>query len=525
MKTGCLYFAAATLALASLGAAPGSIAQEALIVAEQQSPNTLDPHANNGIPTASHASNFYDPLLVTDRSMTLQPALAESWENPDPTTWIFHLRPGVKFHNGAPLTAEDVKFSIDRVVNWEAFAGFGGVGYINCCIASTRVIDDLTVEVTTSEPFGPILRSLRTTYIVNKEHTEKIIADEGVEAVGQQAMGTGAFKLVEWVKGDRLTMERNDDWWGGEVGVPRVIFREISNQPTRVAALLSGEIHIAAELPPRDVQRVDNGDDTKAVLLDGMRTVGFRFDTIRDETPGVPGMANPLLDRRVRKAISHAIDADAIVKIVMDGKALTNTQMAGRHHFGFNPGIERPEHNIELGKQLLAEAGYEDGFPLTIDSSNNRYVNDEQICLAVAQMVNQVNIQATCRARPVNVFGTAIYRQGDQGEGSMWIFSHVTPTADIAGNLESNFHTNDGVLGTFNPGYTNPAVDSLIELANQTTDEAERRSHLQAAVSLIMEDAAYLPLHYQFEIYGMRSNVDWEPRPDSFMTMYDAKLN
>ncbi|WDR01317.1 ABC transporter substrate-binding protein [Devosia algicola] len=502
-----------------------AFAEGELIIAEAQSPNTLDPQANNNIPTASISSNIYDTLVGMDRDMNVVPALALSWETPDATTWVFKLRPDVKFHNGADLTAEDVKFSIDRVANWEPEGGFGGVGYISCCIASTSVVDPLTIEIKTKEPFGALLRSLRTTFIMNKENTEKLMADGGIEAVSNSPMGTGAFKFVEWIKGDHISLVRNDDWWGPDVGIEKLTFREISSEPTRVAALLSGEVDIASNISPQNEARLQSSDGVSSIAVEGMRTVGYRFDAIRAQTPGIPGMDNPLLDRRVRQAIIESVDEDAIIKVVMNGKATINTQMAGRQHLGFNPRIERLPYDPEHAKTLLAEAGYADGFPLTIDSTNNRYVNDEQICLAVTQMITKIGIQATCRGRPASVFGPAIYQQGDAGDGSMWVFSHVTPTADISGNLESNFHSNDGTFGAFNPGYSNVAVDRLIELSNQTTDQDDRRAYLEGAVSLIMEDAVYLPLHYQFDIYGMRDSVQWEPRADGFMTMSDATLN
>ena len=493
-------------------------AHDSLVVAQAGDAITLDPHANNGIVEASMASNIFDPLVILDKNMDVQPGLAESWENPDPVTWIFHLRKGVRFHDGSALTAEDVKFSIERILGWKPFGTMGGIAFYIAPIESARVIDTHTVELKTKKPFGPILRALRTAFIASKAHVEKITAEKGIEAVSLNPMGTGAYKLVEWLPGDHLLVERNDDWWGGRPAIRTINFRQISNNATRVAALLSGEIDIATELPPRDVDRVKSQAEAKVVILDGMRTVNYKFDTLRDETPGIPGIPNPLKKRKVRMAINHAIDADAIVKVVMNGFARTATQIAGDKHFGWNPDIERLPYDTEKARSLLAEAGYPDGFAMRIDSTNNRYVNDEQICLTVAQMLNKVGIKATCRARPKQVVFKEIYDPKILC-CSMFVFSFVTPTADMAGNMEANFSTSWG-----NKQYSNRAADLLIEAAASETDADKRRTILQGAATIIMADFAIVPLHYQNDIYGMSQKVDWQPRPDYFLTMFDAVL-
>jgi peptide/nickel transport system substrate-binding protein len=513
-----------------IGSALQVSAQDSLTVGQAGDAITLDPHANNGIVEASMASNIFDPLVVLDKKMEIKPGLAERWENPNPTTWIFHLRRTVKFHDGSPLTAEDVKYSIERILSWKPFGAMGGLAAYISAISSARAIDAHTVELKTDEPFGPMLRSLRTAYIVNKGWVEKITREKGIEAVSLHPMGTGAYKFVEWVPGDHLIVERNNEWWGGKPEIGRITFRQIANNATRVAALLSGEIQIATELPPRDAERVKNNPATKLIVLPGMRTVNFKFDTIRDQTPGVPGMPNPLKKLGVRMAINYAIDEDTIVKVVMNGYARPSEQLASDAHFGWSPNIKRLPYDPAKARQLLAEAGYPHGFPLRVDSTNNRYVNDEEICLSVAQMLNKVGIQATCRARPKQVVFKEIYDPKTLC-CSMFIFSFVTPTADMAGNLEPNFHTPTlkGGYGAYNgtpetPMYSNPKADALIDAAAVETNEAKRLKLLQGASETIMADYPIVPLHYQADLYGMSRRVEWTPRPDYFLTMYDAKL-
>lgn len=521
-----LLAASAAVLLAS-----GAPAQT-LVVGQAGDGLTLDPHAFNGIVEASIMSNLFDPMIAFDKEMNIDPSksLVEKWENPTPERWIFHIRKGVKFHNGADLTAEDVAYSLDRMLNWKVFGAMTGIAFYINAIESATATGPHTVEVKTKGPFGPMLRHLRTVYVVNKAHVEKVTKEKGVEEVSRQPVGTGAFKFVEWLSGDHVTMERNDGWWAGKAAVEKVTFRQIANNATRTAALLSGEIHIAAELPPHDVPRVKSNADTDVVVLDGMRTVAYKFDTGRDETPGVPGVKNPLKDKRVRMAINHAIDQNAIVKVVMNGFATPAEQITGKQHFGWSPNIKRLPYDPAKAKALLAEAGYPNGFPLRVDSTNNRYVNDEQICLAVAQMLTKVGLQSNCRARSKQIVFKEFYDKTILC-CSMFVFSYVVPTADIAGNMETNFHapTADGKYGASNggdpktPQYSNPAVDKLIEAAAQETVAEKRQALLQQASEAIMADYPVVPLHYQNDIYGISKKVAWQPRPDYYLTMFDAK--
>jgi len=512
-----------------LGANCAARAEDTLVVGQAGDPLTLDPHANPGLVEASVMSNLFDTLIIFDKNMQIQSGLAVSWENPEPDRWIFHLRKGVKFHNGADLTASDVKYSIERVKNWKPYGGNTGVAFYLNGVDTVTALDPLTVEIRTKGPFGPMLRSLRAIYIVNKEYVEKLTAEKGVEVVGHAPMGTGAFKFVEWVPGDHVTMEGFDGWWAGKAGVERVVFRQIANNATRTAALLSGEIQIATELPPRDVQRVKDSPIANVTILEGMRTVNFRFDTVREKTPGVPGMPNPLRDLRVREAINYAIDTGTIIKVVMNGFASPAEQLAGHQHFGWSPNIKHLPYDPTMAKKLLAEAGFPHGFPLQVDSTNNRYVNDEQICLAVAQMLTKVEIKATCRARSKQI-AFAEFNDKRILCCSMYIFSFVTPTADLAGNLETNLHTPtaDGTYGASNggdpstPRYSNPEADKLIEAAGKETNEAKRQALLQRASETIMANYPLVPLHYQNDIYGILKKVAWTPKPDQYLTVSDA---
>src|SRR5262245_11118971 len=358
--------ALAVAALATLSmAAPQVTRAQTLVVGQAGDTLTLDPHSFNGIVEASLMSNLFDPLIAFDKNMEIDPKLSliESWKNPAPDRWVFEIRKGVKFHNGADLTAEDVAYSIERMRNWKAFGAMTGIAVYLNKLTSAKATGPYTVEVETSGPFGPMIRHLRTVFVVNKAHVEKVTKEKGIEEVGRQPIGTGAFKFVEWVPGDHVTLERNASWWGGEGGDEQDMVRQIANNATRTAALLSGEIQIATELAPHDVARVKQSPANEVVVLDGMRTVNYKFDSVREETPGVTGIKNPLRDVRVRMAINHAIDSQAIAKVVMAGYGTPSEQIAGRQHFGWSPNVKRLPYDQEKAKALLAEAGFPKGFP------------------------------------------------------------------------------------------------------------------------------------------------------------------
>src|SRR5262245_2330541 len=243
--------ALAVAALAAISMAAPQVARaQTLVVGQAGDTLTLDPHSFNGIVEASVMSNMFDPLIAFDKNMEIDTKLSliESWKNPEPDRWVFEIRQGVKFHNGADLTAEDVAHSIERIRNWHSSGAMTGIAFYVNKIASATATGPHPVEVRTDGPFGPMLRHLRTVFVVNKAHVEKVTKEKGIEEVGREPVGTGAFKFVEWVPGDHVTLERNAGWWGGKVGVEKVIFRQIANNATRTAALLSGEIHTATEL-------------------------------------------------------------------------------------------------------------------------------------------------------------------------------------------------------------------------------------------------------------------------------------
>ncbi|MEO0992763.1 MAG: ABC transporter substrate-binding protein, partial [Pseudomonadota bacterium] len=368
---------------------------------------SLDPHGLNETFTLGYLGNVYEGLTRYDSELQLQPGLAESWENTAPNTWIFKLRQGVTFHNGNPFTADDVIFSWQRsLTEGSDMKAYGAK------IAEATKIDDHTVEITTPNP-NPILpRDLQFLYMMDKEWAEENGAteatspqagDETATFAAQNANGTGPFVVIERQADVKSVFERSDSYWGSpKTNVTRIEFTPISQAATRVAALISGQVDLVYPVPVQDWQRLEDADGVEPLTGPEARTVFLGMDQSRDELlySNIKG-TNPFKDIRVRQAFAHAISLDAINDKVMRGAATPTGLLVAPQINGFAPGLNTPyAYDAEKAKALLAEAGYPDGFEVGMDCPNNRYVNDERICQAVAGFLARVGIKVDLNAQP-----------------------------------------------------------------------------------------------------------------------------
>jgi peptide/nickel transport system substrate-binding protein len=494
-------------------------AAKSLVHGSASEPRALDPYFHSETPTNSMNKNLYDALLHFDSELKVHPGLALKWENPDSLTWVFHLRKDVTFHDGAPFTAADVKFSIERAKNWPK-SGFKST--VNK-VQSVEVIDDYTVKITTPKPFGILHRKLAQIGIMNKAWVEK----HGDEYQTDHPNGTGPYKLVEWVKGDHITLEANPSHFNGAPAIKQIIVRPLTNDATRTAALLSGEINIADDVPVLDVGRIKANKKVELASRPGLRLIYLQMDHDREVSPKAKGPdgKNPLRIKKVRQAIYLAINEDAIVKHVMNGFAFPASQFYPKEVFGYDDSITRPAFNPEKAKALLAEAGYPDGFELTIDSPNDRYVNDDKIAQSVAASLSRIGIQMKVNALPKKTF----FPMTDRRETSFFLIGWSCADGDGSAFLDGIAHTYDKErgFGRYNRGrYSNPEVDRLIEAAGSTVDQTERLKHMQAAQRIaLIENQAFIPLHYQVDLYAKSKNVKWTPRADHYFYYSDMDID
>ena len=475
---------------------------------------SLDPYFHNETTTNSVLSNVFEPLFYFDKDLNVYPVLCESYKNISDTEWLFKLRKGVKFHNGNAFNADDVIYSFDRIMHWKK-SGFKSK--VNM-IAKVEKVDDYTVKITTKGPYPILLRKLTYVKMLDKEFYE----GKTPEYLSLHAVGTGPYKVVKWNKGEKIELEVNKDYWRAKPKFDKVIFRPLTNDSTRVAAILSGEVDIIDRVPVRDVARIKGNDKLNFFIKPGLRLIYLQMDQGRDKTPYVKGK-NPFKDVRVRKAIYYGINEDAIVKYVMNGFA----KPAGQYHpdvvFGYDKSITRPPYNPEKAKKLLAEAGYPNGFEVVLDAPNDRYVNDEQIAQAIASSLSKIGIKVKVNAIPKATF----FPKTDRLDTSFFLIGWASSDGDGSSFLDGIVHTHDTEkgYGRYNRGrYSNQKVDALIEKAGVTLDQNQRLQYmLEAQKIALVEDQNVIPLHFQVDMYASSKKISFEPRTDAHMYVYDMK--
>ncbi|GGK31909.1 ABC transporter substrate-binding protein [Salinarimonas ramus] len=476
----------------------------------------LDPQAGEELSSNIMFYHIYDPLIRRDANLEFGPGLAESWELVDDTTWRFSLRDDVVFHNGEPFTADDVVFTLERLKA-------SLMANLAKNIESFSAIDDHTVEIKTFQPYAALPNDLAAILILNREHVTSV----GEEQVDLQPVGTGPYELEEWVKEDRLVLEANEEYWAGAPEIDRVVFRPITNPATRTAALLTGELDIVQDLSVRDVERVRREDGFEVITRPSLLNLVLALD-MREKSPTIPLDTNPMQDRRVREAIARAIDVDTLSKVVMNGLSTPSEQYVPETHIGYVEGASFREmypFDVERARELMAEAGYPDGFEMTLDATNNRYVNDAQIAQALASMLSQIGIDLELNLMPrANFFG---YIRVPSEQSSFIMSGWDVPSGDAGSMYAVMFYTR-GVkegYGQVNRGsYSNPEVDRLVEAADSTPRIEERDAHLQEATKILLEDIPMIPVHYEQDIYAARDGVVFEPRTDKFLWAYEMDI-
>ncbi len=504
------------LLTALLGIGSASAAQ--LVIGSALEPSSIDPHYHNLGPNNAIARHIFESLVDTNENQQLGPGLAVSWKPINDTTWEFKLRQGVKFHDGTPFTADDVLFTFERAPNVEASPSSFAL-YTKG--KTLKKIDDYTIHIMTEKPYPLMPNDVSTIYIISKKHGQG--AKTGDYNSGKAAIGTGKFKFAEWVPGDRLVLEKNSAYWGEKAQFDRVVFKPIKSDPARVAALLAGDVDMIDVVPTADIPRLK--ENPNVVLSQGVsnRVIYLHLDQFRDESPFITGTGNknPLKDQRVRKAISKAINRPAIVERVMEGVALPAGQLLPEGFFGVSPTIKPEKYDPEGAKQLLAEAGYPNGFGLTLHGPNDRYINDAKICQAIGQMLARVGIDTKVETMSKSVFFSKA-SQGGPGKTPAFSFILVgwgSGTGEASSPLKSLLHTYDKErgLGASNRGrYSNAEMDKLVQQALATVDDAKREKLLQQATEIAIEDLGIIPLHYQVNVWATRKGLAYTPRTDEY---------
>ena len=510
---------AATALFVALSAVGVVASAQTVRIANQGDALSMDPHSLNESLQLSVTGNVYEPLVGRNKDLSLTPMLATSWKQTSPTVWRFELRKGVQFHDGTPFTADDVVFSLART----QVEGSDMKSYTND-FKEVRKIDSHTVEIETKTPFPILPDVLSLVYIMSKKWCETNQATvpvdrrKGVENTASfKANGTGPFRVRERQPNVRTVFTRNGSYWGKiEGNVTEVVFTPIGNDATRVAALLSGEVDVMEPVPVQDIDRVNSSANTRAVTGPELRTIFLGMDQKRDELlySNVKGK-NPFKDKRVRQAFYQAIDIKGIKKTVMRGASNPSAQLVGPGINGFQPEMKRLPYDVEAAKKLMAEAGYPNGFEVSMNCPNDRYVNDGRICQTVAANLSRINVKINLQAETKGTYFPKVLRR----DTSFYMLGWTPATYDAHNVMNAIMRcVDDKGAGQFNLGaYCNPKVDELTLKVQAETDKDKRNAYIKEAFDLHAADVGHIPLHQQALAWGVNKKVKLVQLADNFM--------
>lgn len=463
-------------------------------------------------------ANIYDSLVMRDTDGSIIPGLAESWKVPDPTTWEFRLRKGVKFHNGEPFNAATVKFALDVARSHKMSRERTFLDPIE----EVRVMDDLTVRLKMKRPAPDFLHDLQYMLIMPKA----LVEEKGLDFLIQHPVGTGAFKFVEWKKDEHSRFAANPDWWRGRPKIDEVVYRPIPEGSTRVAALLTGEVDIIENPPPEDLNRIAKSGKTRVLSAAGPRLMWLGYDCT-NKVGGKPGKGssglpegerNPFLDVRVREAVAHAIDLDLIAKQVLNGLTKPAAQMLPP---GFTDPRARPRpHDVEKARALLRAAGFPNGFRVRLDTTSGYRLKDEEVAVAIADQLGKVGIKAEVNALKSAVLIPML----QEYRTSLYIFSDMI--FDLGGYQKILMTVNPASqLGRNNYGQcSDKKLDDFLRQAMTNMDEAKRPQIAGQTSQRFWEVLPFIPLYREPFIIGISNRVEMPVRMDFQIRAYDIAI-
>ncbi len=512
------------VALMGVAGMASGVSAQTLRWAGQGDPQTLDPHSQNETLTNNVNSQVYERLTSRDPKLAIVPGLATEWKQTGPLTWRFKLRPGVKFHDGTPLTADDVVFSMQRAKEPTSQIAV----YANA-VGVPRRIDDLTVEFQLTA-FDPIfLQHIDQLWIVSRKWCETHGVTRPLDFKNKEesfaathANGTGPFMLVSRQAGIKTVLKRNPNWWGRfEGNVQEVVYTPIASDATRLAALVSGQVDLVNDPAPRDVARLRNTAGVKVIDGPENRLVFIGMDQARDKLlyGKAPGDRNPFKDARVRRALYQAIDIEALKTKLMSGQSVPTGGLTPSSDASFDDSAlqTRLPYDVASARKLLAEAGYADGFEVTLDCPNNRYINDEEICTALASMWAQLKVRVRVNAMPRALY----FPKLEKLDSSLFLYGWGGNITDAEVILTPVFRTRGSKgVGDFNYGnFRNDKADALAAQSSVEQDAKKREQLIRGALAELREQVNVIPLHRQLIPWAARADVTPVHRADNFVEL------
>lgn len=475
-------------------------AAQPVVVMQSADAVTLDPTMNRETPTFNVLMNLFDALLFKEPDGSFSPGLATSWEAVDDTTWAFELREGVTFHNGEPFTAEAVVYTVERILDPETASPIArGFSFITAAEAE----GDYRVTVTTDGP-----QPLAETYfsellIVPPAYFEEV----GAEAFAQNPVGTGPYTFVSWQPDVALELRANPDYWRGPADVTELTLRPVPEALTRFSSLSAGEADLITSVPPSLTTTVEAAPNAALATVESARVIYIGINTLQ---------AGPLQDARVRQALNYAVDVSAIAEGIFGGLATPTTTLLTSADFGYTDAVSPYPYDPERARELLAEAGYADGFDVTLGTPNGRYTNDVQVAQAVAAQLGEVGVRVTPEVREYGAYVGDLFAKNAP---DLFLIGWGNAPLDADFILYPLLRT-DGLLSY----YSNPELDALLDTGHTTLDESVRAAAYADALTIIQAEAPMIFLYKQVDAYGVSSRLSWTPRADEFLWLYSASL-
>lgn len=467
--------------------------RDTLTVAIGAEPESLDPVRMTSAPAATVGEHIIQRLIYMEEDGSLTPMLATSWSaNEDSTVWTFEIRQGVTFHDGTPLNAEAVAVNLQRFVDPAVGAGYR---FLLGSVQDIRATGEFTLQMTLAQPFAPILSHLSHSFIgiISPAQLQGIAPNATI----QDPIGTGPYVLESWQRGSRISMTRNDNYWGNAPAIPNVVFTIIPEESARIVALETGEADAIMAVPPTDVARLSADPNIDVVRQTTVRTIYISFNNQKA----------PFTDLRVRRALNHAVNKQAIVDSIFEGGAIVADAPVVDAVFG-HTSVGPYEYNPELARELLAEAGFADGLDMTIHHPTGRYPLDATVAEAVQDMLAQVNVRARLETMEWTSYLQFTAQPVDRAEYDAFMLGWGTVTLDSDYGLFALLHTDQWNPNGNNRGfYSNPRVDELLNAARVETNPATRERMYGEAISLIWDDTPWIYLYNAGQINAVRSDV------------------
>ena len=507
---------AALLLLLVLAPLPAAAAPEGrVVIAQGVDPTTLDMMHQQEQPASNVGAQIFESLVERGPDLKIVPALAAQMPKlVAPTAWEIKLRRGVKFHNGEDFNADSVKFSLERLAN-PANKLRGSSSY--ALLERVEIVDPFTVKVHTKKPWPVFVAHLALRQAAM--YPPKEYAGKDPAAISRNPIGTGPYKFVRWAKDEEIVMEAFPGYWGSAAKIKTVVFKPIPDDAVRVAALQNGEIDVAVNIPPHLAGIIEKHPKLFLSTAPSIRTIQLMIYTHQmDASHKSTGpYAGPTADKRVRQALSYAIDADEIIKGVMDGKAVRVATMLPSLHFGFDPALKPVKQDLARSKKLLAEAGFPNGLEIVLNGPQGRYVRDKEVAEAVAGQLIKAGIKTTLRTFEfVNYLNNMVYVHK---AGPVWLIGWGHPTMDAEAIYVPLFKSPNIFANWLNEDF-----NGMVEQAQSEMDEKKRFAQYQRINKLWIEEVPAIPLYQQIDLYGANKRLQWKARSDELIRAYDMAL-